>query len=380
MRLPKLSKSVQLLFLLLLFTVSGLFAQTEPTSTGLEDLMFWVKILLGITIILVLNVLRLVFKVRTEEPFANVDFNKLNGRISLAFLIVGMFAAIYYSFDLSDKYLPEAASDHGRIIDNMFNTTLIITGIATIITNVLLFWFAFKYAKKEGQKALYYPDNHKLELLWTVIPAIVLTTLVIYGAKTWTEITAEVPKGAYEIELTGKQFAWNIRYAGLDNKFGPTNFRKISATNEAGFDFEDASSHDDVMPGEIHMPVGKPVHLKIKARDVLHSVFMPHFRVKMDAVPGMPTSFWFTPNTTTKEMRKKLNNPEFNFELACTEVCGRGHFSMKRIIVVETEAEFKVWLAKQKPYYQPPTPASEVPDSLEVKQDTMPKITMVINK
>jgi cytochrome c oxidase subunit 2 len=101
------------------------------------------------------------------------------------------------------------------------------------------------------------------------------------------------------------------------------------------------------MAREIHIPKNRPVLLKIRAKDVLHSVFLPHFRVKMDAVPGMPTKFWFVADKTTKEMRAELNNPEFNYELACTEVCGRGHFSMRKILIVEDEADFNKWVASQ---------------------------------
>jgi cytochrome c oxidase subunit 2 len=117
---------------------------------------------------------------------------------------------------------------------------------------------------------------------------------------------------------------------------------------------------------ELHLPVNKEILLKIRAKDVLHSVFLPHFRVKMDAVPGMPTQFKFTVTKTTEEMRTDLNNPNFNYELGCAEICGRGHFSMKMIVVVETEAEYEKWKASQEAWLkQNPDYLKKVPDALK---------------
>lgn len=336
-------------------------APAALNQENLDFMMMALKGLLLLTVVLALNILRMVFNLRDSDPFARVDFNTLNARILAGFVLVGMILALYYSFGLRSLYLPESASAHGINLDKMFNLTLLITGIVVIITHLLLVWFTYNNRWKENRKAIYYPDNNKLEMMWTIAPAIVLTVLVLDGAKNWNSIMSTPPEDAIEIELTGKQFAWNIRYAGSDEKFGKTNFRKISATNELGFDWSDDSGKDDVMPGEIYMPVNRPVLLKIRARDVLHSVYLPHFRVKMDAVPGMPTQFWFTPIKTTKEMRTMLKNENFNYELACTEICGRGHFSMKRTVVVVTEAEYREWLRKQKPYFEPEAPAAVIP-------------------
>lgn len=325
----------------------------EPGNDSLEMLVTGLKILLAITVILAFVIMRMVFQLRQSGAEDHSGDNNLNAKIMVAFISLGMVAAVYFSFHFAHLYLPEASSEHGIEIDKMFNLTLVITGIVVVITHILLFWFVWKYRWSEKRRAIYYPDNNKLEMMWTIAPAIVLTILVLDGTKNWNAIMSKPPEDAIQIELTGKQFAWNIRYAGPDQKFGNTHFKKISATNELGFDWTDEASKDDVMPGEIYMPVNKPVLLKIRARDVLHSVFLPHFRVKMDAVPGMPTQFWFTPIKTTAEMREKLGNPEFSYELACTEICGRGHFSMKRTLVVVTEEEYEAWLKKQKPYYKP---------------------------
>jgi len=340
-------------------------------SDNIDLLMTGLKILLLITIVLSFNILRMTFKLRDTDPLRNINFNNLNAKLLVVFFSLGLVISIYASFHYKYLYLPESSSLHGIELDKMFNLTLAITGIAVLVTHVLLFWFIWKYRWSESRRALYYPDNNKVEMIWTIIPAIVLTLLVLDGTKNWNAIMQPPPEDAIEIELTGKQFAWNIRYAGPDQKFGNTYFKLISATNELGFNWEDEAGKDDVMPGEIYMPVNKPVLLKIRARDVLHSVYLPHFRVKMDAVPGMPTQFWFTPTKTTLEMRSKLNNPDFNYELACTEICGRGHFSMKKNVVVVTEEEYNAWLAKQTPYYKPEEGTKPVAAPVEIPLDSV---------
>jgi len=161
---------------------------------------------------------------------------------------------------------------------------------------------------------------------------------------------SKAPEQSEVVEIMGYQFAWKARYPGPDNKLGKRNYQLTTAVNEFGMDFSDKASFDDFVPREIHLPVNKPVLFRIIARDVLHSVFAPHFRLKMDAVPGMPTQFWFVPTKTTKQMREELGDPDFNYEIACAEVCGRGHFSMKMIVVVEEEEEYRQWYASQEPW------------------------------
>ena len=174
-----------------------------------------------------------------------------------------------------------------------------------------------------------------------------LTVLVASGLKVWSDITSKPPEDAEVIEVFGQQFAWVPRYTGADNRLGNFDYRKISNDNKLGVDFADESALDDFIPREIHLPKGKTVHFKIRARDVLHSVYAPHFRLKMDAVPGMPTSFHFVPTKTTAEMRIETGNPEFNYELACAEVCGKGHFAMRLLIVVDEPADYEKWKAEQ---------------------------------
>lgn len=295
--------------------------------------------------------------------------NKVNAFLWLAFPVLGSIAATWSFLEAKPKFLPEAASEHGVLTDNMFWLTMIIITLAFVITNLLLFVFAWRYQYRADRKAVFYPVNHKLEIIWTVIPAIVMAILVFTGWRVWRDITSQAPENAYVIELVGKQFNWYARYPGKDDgKLGNYNYRLIEPTNETGIDFTDEASFDDFTGTQLHIPKGVPVLLKIRARDVLHSVFLPHLRVKMDAVPGMPTKFWFVATKTTEEMRNETGNPEFNYQLNCTEICGQGHFSMRMSVVVEEEEEYKAWLASNKPdLTNNPQYLSRVPANLKAK-------------
>jgi cytochrome c oxidase subunit 2 len=223
-----------------------------------------------------------------------------------------------------------------------------------VVVNAVLLYFAYRYRGKEGVKATFYPHNNKLELIWTVVPAVVLSALIFYSVGVWHEMMGDAPKDALHVELYGKQFDWTIRYAGADKKFGESNFTLIDdgIGNTVGMDLEDTKSHDDFyIMDTIVLPVNKPVKFRIVARDVLHSATMMHFRMKMDAVPGMPTSFWFTPKYTTAEMRKIKKNPEFVYEMSCQQICGGGHWNMRRIVKIVEQAEYDTWFAKQKSFY-----------------------------
>jgi cytochrome c oxidase subunit II len=295
--------------------------------------------------------------------------NKVNGVMFIVFLVGGVAAATWSFVHSTQYFLPEAASEHGRETDTLFWLSMAIVTAAALLTNIFLFYFAWKYQYKNGHRATYYPENHKLELYWTVTPAIVMAVMVFTGWQSWRKIMSEAPAGAQEVELVGKQFNWIARYPGVDdNKLGNFNYKLIDNNNEVGIDFSDDKAFDDFTGSELHIPVGRPVLIKIRARDVLHSVFIPHMRVKMDAVPGMPTRFWFKPDKTTEEMRNETGNQNFKYEIACTEVCGRGHFSMKMNLVVEDEVSWRKWCAEQKPLLSSyPEYASRIPANLKSK-------------
>jgi cytochrome c oxidase subunit II len=281
--------------------------------------------------------------------------NKINAFLLVAFLVLGLIGAWYCNELYYGKTLfPQgSASVEGEKIDLMLWITIAVTGLVFVITQVLLFWFGYKYQEKEGRKAYYFPHNTKLELIWTTVPAIFLTVLVVFGLKFWFHVTDEAPANSTVVEITGHQFGWDMRYPGPDGKLGKVNYKLYNkpSGNTLGVDFQDPESWDDLHTSEMHLPVNIPAKLIIHAQDVIHDVGLSHFRMKMDAVPGIPTTMWFTPQYTTEEMKSRTGNPNFVYEISCDQMCGQGHFSMRGVIIVETEAEYKKWLASQKPEY-----------------------------
>ncbi len=281
--------------------------------------------------------------------------NKINGFLLISFLILGMIGVWYCNELYYGKTLfPQgSASVEGEKIDLMLYITIAVTGLVFFITQILLFWFAYKYQEKEGKKAFFFPHNNKLELIWTTVPAIFLTILVVFGLKYWFKMTSDAPKDAVVVEITGHQFAWDMRYPGTDGKLGKKNYKLYNqpSGNTLAVDFNDEESWDDLHTTEMHLPVNRPVKLVINAMDVIHDVGLSHFRMKMDAVPGIPTTMWFTPQYTTEQMKKRTGNPNFVYEISCDQMCGKGHFSMRGVIIVESEEDYKKWLASQKPEF-----------------------------
>jgi cytochrome c oxidase subunit 2 len=330
-------------------------------------------ILIGVIAVQIGKVTELASKIRGEED-ALERSNRTTSRWLLTFLVgflvFCVVSAIYYKNYMLGYGPHEAASLHGKSLDKMFNITVIVTGIVFFVTQIALFYFSYKYRQRKGGKAEYIPHNNMVEVVWTVIPAVVMTFLVVGGLDAWNDVMADVgaTEDVLEIEAMGYQFAWNLRYPGPDGKLGSRDYTLTSGTNPTGQDWTDESGLDDFQPGELVLPVGQKIRVRIIARDVLHDFYLPHFRVKMDAVPGMPTYFVFTPEKTTEEYRKSLreypeynvpdpNEPEkmlwqtFNYELACAELCGKGHWSMRRLVRVVSQEEYDVWAASQNSYY-----------------------------
>ena len=332
-------------------------------------------ILISIIAVQIGKVSELAAKIRGEAEMQDI-VNRRQSVYMVLFLVVFLVGCTISGIYYKNYYMGfgpwQPASAHGKVLDDMFKVTLFLTGIVFVITQILLFYFAFKYRARKGGKALFIPHNDKLEVFWTIIPAVVMTFLVVGGLDAWNEVMSDVKDGEdyIEIEATGFQFGWNLRYPGPDGQLGAKNFRLISGSNPIGQDWKDEKNLDDFHPGEIVLPKGKKVRVRITSQDVLHNFYLPHFRVKMDAVPGMPTYFIFTPTKTTEEFRQELSNyPEFNvpadpkdpaskmlwevfdYELACAELCGRSHFSMRRLVRIVEPEEYDVWAAQQQSYY-----------------------------
>jgi cytochrome c oxidase subunit 2 len=325
---------------------------------------------------------------RSSEMVARIQgeetFDKRRNKI-LAYSMLVLMVAFFIGIYACHRYMmplmaPVAASDHGKNYDFMFFVTLIVTGIIFVLTQILLFWFAFKYQRTGDKVPFHFAHSTKLELVWTTIPAIAMAVLVAIGLKAWFTMTSDAPKGAMQIEIIGKQFNWISRYPGPDGVLGKRYFTNINdQDNILGLDWKDQKNMDDIIVpnGEIRLVKDKPVELIIGSRDVIHDVGLTHFRMKMDAVPGITSRLWFTPTITTREMKEITGNENFVYEISCDQMCGVGHYSMRAVIIVETQAEHDAWLAKQQSYYTqnhaPAAPATEAP-----KVDSSKNITMNI--
>jgi cytochrome c oxidase subunit II len=290
------------------------------------------------------------------EDVTRKQTNKINGFLLISFLILGLIGVYVCNHWFYGKtlFVQGSASKEGEEIDFMFMLTTAITGVVFIATQILLFWFSFKYQEDRTKKAHFFAHSNTLELIWTGVPAIVLVILVVFGLINWFKMTGNPPDNAMQVEITGHQFAWEVRYPGKDGIFGKkvyTNYNKPSG-NTLGVDFNDVNSLDDIhTPGLMHLVKGVPVKLIIGAQDVIHDVGLNHFRMKMDAVPGIPTTLWFTPQYTTEEMKVRTGNANFVYEISCDQMCGKSHFSMRGVIVVEERAEYDKYIASLKPEY-----------------------------
>ncbi|WP_245747684.1 cytochrome c oxidase subunit II [Parapedobacter koreensis] len=277
----------------------------------------------------------------------------LHANLFLVCLVVGLYG-VYWSYaHHGAQSMRDAATEHGVRIDTMFMITTVITTIVLVLTHIGLFGFAFKYRATPSRKAYFYPHNNTIEKVWTIVPAVVLTVLVLFGFFTWrsiTNVSEEDQKNALHIEVIGEQFAWTVRYPGRDGQIGERNYRLTTPLNSLGIDFNDKTAWDDQLGGEIVLPVNKPVRVQISSKDILHSFYIPDFRVQMNAVPGMKTYFQFTPTVTTEEMRDKLGDYNYNFVMLCAKICGGGHYNMQKTVRVVTEEEYQAWLNEQ-PYF-----------------------------
>lgn len=317
--------------------------------------------------------------VKSSDQVATDDDNNVQGYLMFGFLAFIYVFTIYSLIRWGNLILHTPASAHGATVDNLMNITWILILVVQTITQALLYYFAFKYRGKKENTALYFADNNRLEFIWSIIPAIVLAGLILYGLYAWTNIMfVDKDEDVIEIELYAQQFKWTARYSGQDNVLGKANVRYIEGVNVLGVDPSDPNAQDDKIVTELHLPVGKKILFKMRSQDVLHSAYMPHFRAQMNCVPGMVTQFAFEPIYTTQQMRdmqfmqEKVANINairaaksvelvakglpaldpytFDYLLLCNKICGASHYNMQMKIVVDTPEVYKKWLASQKSF------------------------------
>ena len=386
----------------------------------MSSLIVILVVLVGVVAIAqIVRVYELTSKIRgnKEEEISNRD-NKLNAWMMLIFMVsfYSFFGWLMYKY--GDGGLGSSASEHGKELDWLLDLNMVIITVVFFLCNTLLFVFAFKYSYDKNRKALYYPHNNKLEMLWTVVPAAVLAIIIILGLRSWNNVTALPQDGeAKVVEVYAKQFDWTVRYAGEDNRLGLADFKMISGNNPLGIitqdllkekyaeideeiksleatihtegkytpddkfdemvekverlkrqkarmssfeksinDSSDMMAMDDIIArGELVLVKGQLYQFVFKSQDIIHSAYFPHFRSQMNCVPGMPTTFKFTPVMTTEEMRTEKNDPNFDYILLCNKICGAAHSNMKlKVTVVENEAEYNAWIAKKKTIAEAP--------------------------
>lgn len=380
----------------------------------MTTLLILAVLVLGFMVVLRLSrVAELTARLRGErEEIIPERDNRISGRMMWAFGAIYLAFFIWIPIHYSDVFLPPAASTQGVWIDEMYYFNWVMLGIVFFGTNIALFYFAGRYYHRDGKKAYWYPHNNRLELAWTVIPAIVLVSVIIYGLTIWSKITAAPEPGTMEVEVYAKQFDWTYRYPGKDGKLGATDFRLIDGDNPLGVvtratiakrlaglkeqveqekkdrdaeekttapnilkekndhiahlsrlsegimnlrilmeqDIVDNGANstylhgaDDKITKDFHLPVNVPVELVIRSQDVIHSVYLPHMRAQMNAVPGMSTRMHLVPTITTDSMRTITGNPDFEYILMCNKVCGISHYNMQSPLTVESAGAFKVW-------------------------------------
>jgi len=249
---------------------------------------------------------------------------KLQGLLfGLATLVLVVVATFYFT----KTWLPPLKSD--RIaIDHALAITLVVTGLVFIVTNLMLAWFGYAFQDGPGAKAAYWHDSPRLEMTWTLVTAAILAIFLFNALSLWAKVTAPPPADAVLIEVTGQQFAWNVRYPGKDGVLGKTDHLQASQDNPIGLVKDDPAAKDDLLLlNQLYLPKDRPVRVQVRSMDVIHSFFLPNFRVKQDAMPGMTIDIWFTPKETG------------DFEIACAEHCGLGHYRMRGQVHVVPAAD-----------------------------------------
>ena len=311
-------------------------------------LIFIIAILVIATLVQIVRVSELLSEIKNKD--VNEVTDKDNNTQGILFLIVGFGFLIFVVWQMitwNHLLLPPASSVHGIQIDFLMKMSMGLILIVFFVLSPILFYFLYKYRGKKSNKAYFFSHNNKLEVVWTVIPTIILTGFIIFGLKTWDNaMNVEITESTKVIEVYGKQFNWTARYSGIDNTLGKANYKLVKGKNTLGVDMVDVNSADDKMTREVHLVVDEPVLLKFRSQDVIHSAFLPHFRVQMNCVPGMTTQFGFTPTKTTAQM-KESEGADFEYVLLCNKICGASHFNMQMKFIVETQEEYDIWIASQ---------------------------------
>ena len=264
------------------------------------------------------------------------------GRV-LAVIIWIITLASVILFVSKKWWFPPAISEHAPALDRQFMLTIVIVGISFTAAQIGLGWMVWKYRENVPGRAVYTHGSNRLEVIWTVVTAVVFVSLAVMGQSVWASLRLhDAPAGAYSVEVVSQQFQWNFHYPGKDNVFGRTDPGLIddSALNFVGLDETDPNAKDDAVTAALAIPVNRPVELRLRSKDVIHSFWVPPLRFKQDLVPGMEIKVHFTANQVGK------------YELACAELCGQLHFKMKSFMLVLPQEEHQALIALPQEQFQ----------------------------
>ncbi len=247
-------------------------------------------------------------------------------------------------FFINKWWFPIPISSHAAALDRQFMLTIIVVGVAFTAAQVGLGYMVWKYREDSGRsRAVYTHGSSKLEVIWTVVTAVIFIGLAVMGQSVWASLRFnDAPPGSFTVEVVSQQFQWNFHYAGKDGVFGRTDPKLIddSSLNFIGLDDADANARDDSVHPVLALPAGRPVELLLRSKDVIHNIWVPQLRFKQDLVPGMVIKVHFTANTPGK------------YELACAELCGQLHFKMKSYLLVLPEEEHRALTALPQEEFQ----------------------------
>jgi cytochrome c oxidase subunit 2 len=247
--------------------------------------------------------------------------------------------------------IPAAASAHAGEIDQMLVLVHWLMFVLFVGWGAFFVFVLYKFRRGANPKASYVGAKGKFAKSTEIAVALIeVVLLVFYAIPAWAKRVTSFPSGsdAVIVRVVGEQFAWNVQYPGVDGKFGRTDPKLVSADNPLGLDRKDPDAKDDVTTiNQLNVPVGHPVLVHLSSKDVIHSFGLYEMRIKQDAIPGLEMPVWFVPTVTTSDMRTKLNNPTFEYEITCSQLCGLGHYRMRGFITVQSDADYQKWMAEQ---------------------------------
>jgi cytochrome c oxidase subunit 2 len=248
--------------------------------------------------------------------------------------------------------LPPLASAHGGQIDSLIGWIHIFMLILFVGWGGFFLYSLVRFRRSRNPVADYKGvTSHRSTYLEIAVAVVEAVLLIGFAIPLWaTRVEALPPENeALVVQVTGEQFAWNIHYPGADRVFGRTDIKLLDLqSNPLGLDRSDPAAMDDVTTvNQLYLPVNRPIIVRLRSKEVIHSFGVPEFRVKQDAVPGLTIPIWFIPTVTTAEMRTRTGDPEFQYEIACAQLCGLGHARMRGFVTVQTAEEFQQWLDEE---------------------------------